>query len=47
MSWSASFGKPVLKAQANGLIDGLTTGPQIEAPAMDQLELAKHTFLRF
>lgn len=42
MSWSASFLKPVPKREAAAAIAALTTGGQIEGPAMDQCELAKH-----
>lgn len=41
MSWSASFVKPVRKIDAAGYIDRLSTGAQIEGPAIDQCELAK------
>ena len=41
MSWSASFTKPVKKAEALDELDKLSTGAQTEAPAIDQCRLAK------
>jgi hypothetical protein len=41
MSWSASFLKPVRKVDAAAYIDRLSTGAQVEGPAIDQCELAK------
>ncbi len=41
MSWSASLVKPVRKIDAVAYIDRLSTGAQIEGPAIDQCELAK------
>ena len=41
MSWSASFTKPVRKVDAAAYIDRLSTGAQVEGPAIDQCELAK------
>lgn len=41
MSWSASFVKPVPKAEADTAIDNLTTHGPLEGPAFDQLRSAK------
>jgi hypothetical protein len=41
MSWSASFLTPVRKIDAAAYIDRLSTGTQMEGPAIDQCELAK------
>lgn len=41
MSWSASFTQPVRKVEAAAYIDRLSTGAQVEGPAVDQCELAK------
>ena len=41
MSWSASFVKPVQKIDAAAFVDRLSTGAQVEGPAIDQCEAAK------
>jgi hypothetical protein len=41
MSWSASFVKPVRRIDAAAWIDRLSTGAQIEGPAIAQCEIAK------
>jgi hypothetical protein len=41
MSWSASFVKPVSKAEAESAIDALSTGGQTEGPAIEQCRIAK------
>lgn len=41
MSWSASFVKPVRKIEAAAYVDRLSTGAQVEGPAIEQCELAK------
>lgn len=41
MSWSASFTRPVRKVDAVAYIDRLSTGAQVEGPAIEQCEAAK------
>ena len=41
MSWSASFREPVRKIDAEAAIDRLSTGAQVEGPAIEQCEAAK------
>lgn len=41
MSWSASFAKPVPKAEAAAAIDALTSGQQTAGPSIEQCDAAK------